>query len=91
MANVPVYLGSLDLGALKEVLVQVPYEASDRLWSRIARVRVVSHNIHRGSATTSTHRVGGKETLPTECGLDGDNLRTTQESYGNRERRAARQ
>jgi hypothetical protein len=31
MANVPVYLGNLDLGVPKEILVQVPYEASDRL------------------------------------------------------------
>src|SRR5271163_4451041 len=95
MANVPGHLGTLDVGVSKEVVVQMFYEASNRLHRRINFVRVVSHNIHRDSATISRHLIGGKETHRTECAWrcsrSLESFQNAQESCGNRERRAALQ
>ena len=60
MADVQVHLGNLNVSIPKDIVVQVLYEASGWLCRRIDLVRVVSHNIHRDSATISKPRVGGR-------------------------------
>src|SRR6185437_6732389 len=89
MADVPFHLGNLDVGVAKEIVVQMPYEASNRLRRRINVVGVVSHNIHRDSATISRHRDRRAGDKRAEWRAMAKRPRNMQESRGNRQRRAA--